>query len=95
MSKYPSCQCGTEKYDYFLKRYRNATLHLMRKCPLCGKAAQNAMRQDEYDRHWIEGLPIVENGVVVSQPSRAEQIQKKLENHITARNARQHHAHAN
>ena len=52
-------------------------------------------KKDEYDRNWIDGLPIVAKGVIVSHPqsSRAEAIQTKLQNHITARNARQHHAH--
>ena len=50
MSKYPKCECNTKKFDYFRKRYRNKTLHLMRQCPQCGKVAINPMRQDEYDR---------------------------------------------
>ena len=73
MSKYPTCQCAQKRYDYFRKRYRNGTLHLIRRCTSCGKPAQNPMRQHEYDRTWVESLPVMANGVR-EQPvqSRAE-----------------------
>ena len=86
MSKYPKCECRTTRFDYFRKQYKNGTLHLMRQCPQCGKVAQNAMRQDEYDRGWVDGLPLMTDGVI--QPtiqSRAEAIEAKLRNHIENR----------
>ena len=87
MSKYPQCKCDTKKFDYFRKRYRNKTLHLMRQCPQCGKVAINPMRQDEYDKAWVDGLPILENGRVRQPvPSRAEAIHAKLRDHINNRN---------
>ena len=72
-SKHPNCECETKRYNYFLKRYRNQTLHLIRRCAECGKTAQNPLRQDEYDRTWVESLPVMANGVR-EQPvqSRAE-----------------------
>ena len=63
-SKHPNCECETKKYTYFRKRYRNQTLHLIRQCAECGKAAQNPMRQDEYDRSWVESLPVMAEGVM-------------------------------
>ena len=54
MSKYPNCGCETTRFDYFRRRYRNGTLHLMRKCQECGKTGQNAMTQADYDTNWIE-----------------------------------------
>ena len=56
--KHPKCGCSQKRYTYFRKRYRNQTLHLKRRCADCGKTAQNPMRQDEYDRAWVETLPI-------------------------------------
>ena len=89
MSKYPKCLCNTKKFDYFRKRYRNNTLHLMRQCPDCGKVAINPLRQDEYDRAWVDGLPVLENGIMKpTVRSRAEQIQAKLEKHIANRNTK-------
>ena len=64
MSKYPTCNCRATRFEYFLKRYRNQTLHLIRRCAECGKASQNPMRQDEYDRSWVESLPVMVNGVI-------------------------------
>ena len=64
MSKHPKCECETKKYTYFLKRYRNKTLHLIRRCAECGKTAQNPMRQQDYDKNWVSTLPIVETGVI-------------------------------
>ena len=74
-SKHPNCGCAQKRYEYFLKRYRNQTLHLIRRCAECGKTAQNPMRQDEYDRSWVESLPVMEN-CVMEQPvqSRAEPV---------------------
>ena len=84
--KYPQCKCTTKKYDYFRKRYRNNTLHLIRKCPVCGKVAQNPMRQQEYDRAWVDSLPVQENGIMKHTPqSRADAIMAKLQNHINTR----------
>ena len=96
MSKYPNCECQTTRFDYFRKRYRNNTLHLMRQCPQCGKTAQNPMRQDEYDRVWVDGLPVMENGIMKpTVQSRADAIMSKLHNHIENRkgtddNSQQH-----
>ena len=56
-NKYPKCECGKTRFDYFRKRYRNGTLHLVRQCPEFSKVAQNPMRQQEYDRNWVESLP--------------------------------------
>ena len=79
MSKFPNCECQRKKYDYFRKRYRNGSLHLMRRCPQCGKVAQNPMRQDEYDRAWVDGLPVLENGIIKpTVQSRAAAIQARL-----------------
>ena len=87
-SKHPNCECGNSKYDYFRRRYRNGTLHLMRKCRECGKTGQNAMRTQDYDANWIETLQIVDKGVR-SAPvqSRADQIHAKLKTHIANRTA--------
>lgn len=89
MSKHPTCPCNQKRFDYFRKRYRNGTLHLIRRCGSCGKAAQNPMRQDEYDRNWVESLPVLStNGVIENTPqSRADVIVAKLQNHIETRNA--------
>ena len=86
MSKYPNCQCGSPRFEYFRKRYRNGSLHLMRRCPQCEKVAQNAMRQDEYDRNWVDTLPVIAKGVIENTPqSRADAILAKLQNHIENR----------
>ena len=63
MSKYPQCECKATQFSYFRRRYRNGTLHLMRKCRECGKIAQNAMTQQDYDTNWIETLQIVDKSV--------------------------------
>ena len=87
-SKHPKCECAQKRYTYFLKRYRNQTLHLIRRCAECGKTAQNPMRQDEYDRNWIEALPIMAKGVMENTAqSRADAIMAKLQKHIGTRNA--------
>ena len=89
MSKYPNCECPTTKFEYFRKKYRNGSLHLVRQCPQCGKIAQNPMRQDEYDRAWVDGLPIMENGEMKpTVQSRADAIQAKLQDHIANRTQR-------
>ena len=87
MSKYPKCECRATRFDYFRKLYKNGTLHLMRQCPQCGKVAQNPMKQQEYDRNWIDGLPILTAGVLRSPTiqSRAEAIETKLRTHIENR----------
>ena len=85
MSKYPKCECRTTRFDYFRKRYRNGTLHLVRQCQECGKVAQNPMKQQEYDRAWVDGLPVIENGAKQTAESRADAIQTKLQNHIANR----------
>ena len=85
-NKHPKCECAQKRYTYFRKRYRNQTLHLIRRCTSCGKPAQNPMRQDEYDRNWIDGLPVI--GIPLPKPtvqSRAEQATAKLQNHIENR----------
>ena len=80
MSKHPKCECETKCYTYFRKRYRNQTLHLIRQCAECGKTAQNPMRQDEYDRSWVESLPVMADGVL-EQPvqSRAEPMRSRAQ----------------
>ena len=86
MSKYPNCECGTKRFDYFRKRYKNNTLHLMRRCPQCQKVAQNPMRQDEYDKNWIDGLPMMENSILKpTVQSRVAAIHAKLRTHIENR----------
>ena len=60
MSKYPQCECKTTRFSYFRRRYRNGSLHLLRKCEACGKTGQNAMTQADYDANWVDTLPIVE-----------------------------------
>ena len=91
MSKYPNCRCRQEKFRYFRKRYRNGTLHLMRRCLQCGKTAPNPMRQDEYDRNWIDGLPVIGSGIPKpTVQSRAEQATAKLQNHILNREQNGH-----
>ena len=91
MSKFPNCLCGTTRFDYFRKRYRNGTLHLMRRCPQCEKVAQNPMPKREYDRAWVDGLPVIENGSIEQTvQSRAEQATAKLQNHIANREQNGH-----
>ena len=86
MSKYPNCECRAPRFDYFRKRYRNGSLHLVRQCPQCGKVGPNPLRQDEYDRNWIDGLPVIAKGVIENTPqSRADAILAKLQNHIENR----------
>ena len=103
MSKYPRCECQTKKYDYFKKRYRNGALHMFRKCSSCGKVAQNAMSQSDYDANWVSELPVSENGVIRSPnlksradhvqsranpvQNRADRIHAKLQRHILSRNS--------
>ena len=68
----------------------------MRKCPQCGKVAQNPMKTAEYDRNWIDSLPVMENGIMKpTVRSRAEAIQARLRNHIETRNANQDTQQAN
>ena len=86
MSKYPNCNCSTTRFDYLRKRYKNGTMHLMRRCPACQAIAQNAMRQEDYDKRWVESLPVMRNGVTEhSVQSRADAIMEKLQNHIERR----------
>ena len=86
MSQYPNCRCETKRFDYFRKRYRNGTLHLMRRCPQCGRIAPNPMKQQEYDRNWLDGLPVMENGIMKpTVQSRASALQARLQNHIEKR----------
>ena len=67
----------------------------MRRCPQCGKIAQNPMPQREYDRAWVEALPIMSDGVLEhsvqsrGEPvqSRAAAIHQKLKTHIANRTA--------
>ena len=59
-SKHPNCECQEKRFDYFRKRYRNQTLHLIRQCAECGKTAQNPMKQADYDTNWVDTLPIIE-----------------------------------
>ena len=88
MSKYPNCNCGTTRFDYLRKRYKNGTMHLMRRCPACQAIAQNAMRQEDYDKRWVESLPVMRNGVTEhSVQSRADAIMEKLQKHISTRGA--------
>lgn len=83
MSKYPKCECRTTRFDYFRKRYKNGTLHLMRQCRECGKVAINPMRQNEYDRNWVDGLSIITDaGLKTTRQSRVDAIKAKLQNHI-------------
>ena len=91
MSKYPSCNCGATRFDYFRKRYRNLSLHLVRQCPQCGKVGANPLRQEEYDRNWIDGLPVIGSGIPKpTGQSRAEQATAKLQNHILNRDQNGH-----
>ena len=84
-NKPPNCECKEKRFDYLRRRYKNGTLHMFRKCPSCDAVAQNAMRQDEYDANWVDGLPVMENGVIkpTVQPraepvrSRGESVQSK------------------
>ena len=86
MSKYPNCQCGSPRFEYFRKRYRNGSLHLIRRCPECQKVAQNPMRQDEYDRSWVDGLPILTGAVLKPMAlSRTQVIHERLQKHIANR----------
>ena len=52
-AKHPNCHCKEKRYEYFLKRYRNQTLHLIRRCAECGKASQNPMRQSDYSPQMV------------------------------------------
>ena len=92
MSKYPQCECKATRFSYFRRRYKNGTLHLLRKCEPCGKIAQNAMTQTDYDMNWVNALPIVDKAgrsepVQSMNPvkSRADAIQAKLQRHIANR----------
>ena len=81
-SKHPTCPCTQKRYEYFLKRYRNKTLHLIRRCAECGKPAQNAMTQADYDVNWINTLPIIEtdgtgHSVKPTLQSRADTVQPR------------------
>ena len=90
MSKYPTCECNITKYEYFRKRYKNGTLHLMRKCPSCGKIAQNPMPHREYDKGWVDSLPIMTNGVMEQTiQGKADALMLKLQNYINTRNGQQ------
>ena len=62
--KYPKCECSQKRYEFFRKRYRDQTLHLIRRCAECGKTAQNCMPMRDYDRSWVDTLPIETNGVM-------------------------------
>ena len=75
MSKYPNCNCGTTRFDYLRKRYKNGTLHLVRRCATCQAIAQNAMRQDDYDKRWVESLPVMRNGVTEHSVQNANPVQ--------------------
>ena len=57
--KYPNCDCGVQKYEYFRRHYRNGSDHLFRRCPECGRVAQSPMKQNDYDRNWIQSLPLL------------------------------------
>ena len=86
MSKYPQCECDATRFEYFRRRYRNGTLHLMRRCPQCGRIAPNPMKQQEYDLNWVDGLPVMDNGILKpTVQSRAEAIQARLRTHIENR----------
>ena len=100
MSKYPNCRCRATRFSYFRRKYKNGTLHLLRKCEACGKIAPNAMTQADYDTQWVETLQIVDNAgrsdpVQNMKPvqnvnpvqSRADQIHAKLQRHIANRTA--------
>ena len=63
-NKYPNCQCETKRYSYFRRRYRNGTLHMFRKCASCDAVAQNAMTQQDYEKNWVDTLPVMKNGVM-------------------------------
>ena len=80
-NKHPKCECGTTRFSYFRRRYKNGTFHMFRKCPSCQKVAQNALRQDEYDVNWVDTLPVMENGVIKSPDlqSRAEVVKSRAE----------------
>ena len=89
MSKYPNCPCGIKKFDYHRKLYKNGTLHLFRKCPVCQKVSQNAMPQREYDQLWIEDLPIFGTGDTAIRQEETQPISRvhqKLTDHIQSRN---------
>lgn len=75
-TKYPKCECETKRYSYFRRRYRNGTLHLMRKCEECGKTGQNAMRVVDYDTNWVDTLPIVDKGVTSEPMQNANPVQR-------------------
>ena len=83
MSKYPNCECKATQFSYFRRRYRNGTLHLMRKCRACGKASQNAMRASDYPTEWVNALDIIETdgtgqSVKPTLQSRADTVKSKV-----------------
>lgn len=90
-SKHPNCECQEKRYTYFLKRYRNKTLHLIRRCAECGTAAQNPMRQGDYSAQWVESLPVMVNGVMEqpvqpkAEPVRSTRQSVKPENRVQSR----------
>ena len=94
-TKYPACACEPKRYTYYRRRNRNSTLHLIRKCRVCHKAAQNAMRKADYPAEWVNTLDIIEtqgtgqNGAIVQNAnptqSRADAIMHKLQSHIANR----------
>ena len=82
-NKHPACECQEKRYSYFRRRYRNGTLHLLRKCEACGKIAPNAKTQQDYDKNWVDTLPIVEpdgTGHSVKPPlkSRADTVKSRF-----------------
>ena len=94
-TKYPACACAPKRYTYYRRRNRNGTLHLIRKCRACHKAAQNAMRKADYPTEWVNALDIIETrstgqiGAIVQNANpvqtRANQIHAKLQRHIANR----------
>ena len=75
MSKYPNCDCGTTRFDYLRKRYKNGTLHLVRRCATCQAIAQNAMRQEDYCKRWVESLEVIDKGVTSEPVQNANPVQ--------------------
>ena len=75
MSKYPNCNCGTTRFDYLRKRYKNGTLHLVRRCATCKAIAQNAMRQEDYCKRWVESLEVIDKGVTSEPVQNANPVQ--------------------
>ena len=59
--KYPNCPCRVRKYQYFRREYRNSTFHLFRQCIECGNVARSPLKQADYDRQWIDSLPLLQN----------------------------------